>query len=70
VPRMWRRPLNTYDVSMRSKPGMYEQYNGIVTVQAENDEQAIEAALLKLKNGVFPDRNREMWKVESVTRRM
>lgn len=55
---------------MRSKPGFYEQYNGTVTVQAENDEQAVDAALRKLKNGVFPDRNREMWVVESVTRRM
>ncbi len=61
--------MNTYEVAMRSKPGPVEQYNGIVTVQAENDDEAIEAAFRKLKNGAFPDRNRGMWTVDSVTRR-
>ena len=61
--------MNIYKVAMHSKPGFYEQYDGTVTVNAENDEQAIEAAFRKLKAGAFPDRNRSMWRVESVTRK-
>ena len=60
--------MNKYKVSMRSKPGMYEQYSGDVEVMAEDEDAAVEAAFRKLKNGNFPDRNRSMWTVESVTR--
>jgi len=61
--------MHTYEVAMRSKPGPVEQYNGIVTVFAESEEDAIEAAYRKLKRGAFPDRNRGMWTVDAVTRR-
>ena len=57
-----------YNVYMRSVPGFYEQYSGKVTVNAENDTDAIEAAYWKLKNGAFRDRSRSMWKVERVER--
>ncbi len=60
--------MGKYKVSMRSKPGMYEQYSGDVEVTAEDDNAAVEAAFRKLKAGTFPDRNRDMWTVESVTR--
>ncbi len=60
--------MNKYKVSMRSKPGMYEQYSGDVEVMAEDEDAAVEAAFRKLKNGNFPDRNRSMWAIESVTR--
>lgn len=60
--------MNKYKVSMRSKPGMYEQYSGDVEVMAENDDAAVEAAFTKLKRDTFPDRNRSMWTVEKVSR--
>jgi len=60
--------MSKYKVSMRSKPGMYEQYSGDVEVTANDDDAAVEAAFRKLKAGTFPDRNRSMWTVESVTR--
>jgi hypothetical protein len=60
--------MNKYKVSMRSKPGMYEQYSGDVEVMAENDDAAVEAAFAKLKRDTFPDRNRGMWTVEEVSR--
>lgn len=60
--------MNKYNVAMRSKPGMYEQYDGTVAVVAENEDKAVDAAFRKLKQGAFPDRGRSMWKVISVTR--
>ena len=57
-----------YNVWMRSIPGMYAQYDGKVEVSAENETEAIDNAFLKLKRGVFPDRNRSMWKVDRVER--
>ncbi len=60
--------LNKYKVYIRSKPGMYEQYSMCVRVDAYNDEDAIDQALLKLKRGAFPDRTRDMWRVEKVER--
>lgn len=49
---------------------MYAQYDGKVTVYADNDEDAIDMALLKLKRGAFPDRSRDMWIVEKVERQV
>lgn len=57
-----------YEVWLKSIPGFYAQYDGKVTVYAPNDNDAIEKAFAKLKNGAFPDRNRSMWKVEKVVR--
>jgi hypothetical protein len=61
--------MNRYDVWMRSTPGFYEQYNGKVSVVAEDDTAAIEAAFRELKRTTFKDRNRSMWKVEKVERK-
>ncbi len=47
---------------------MYEQYSGTVEVTAENEDDAVDAAFRKLKAGAFPDRNKDMWKLEEVTR--
>jgi hypothetical protein len=47
-------------------PGFYEQYDGKVDVWAEDDEQAKERAFAELKRGVFPERSRDMWKVERI----
>lgn len=60
--------MNKYKVKLTSKPGMYDQYSGTIEVAAENDDKAIDAAFRKLKHGAFPDRNRSMWQVISVTR--
>lgn len=60
--------MKKYKVELRSKPGMYEQYEGTVEVSAADDTHAIEMAFRKLKRGAFPDRSRSMWKVISVTR--
>lgn len=57
-----------YVVHLKSVPGMYAQYNGKIRVMAKDDEDAVEEALMKLKRGAFPDRNRDMWRVESVER--
>jgi len=58
--------MKDYRVWVRSVPGMYEQYDGYVDVWAENDGDAIEKAFRKLKRESFPDRGRDMWRVEKV----
>ena len=58
--------MKQYKVWLRSIPGMYEQYDGYVKVWAEWEEQAKEKALDKLKRESFPDRTRDMWKIEKV----
>ena len=55
-----------YIVWMRSKPGMYEQYNGKVEVWAKNEKEAIENAHAKLRRGAFPDRNSGMWNIDKI----
>ena len=35
-------------------------------VQAPSEKEAIEKAFYKLKNGAFPDRTRDMWRVDNV----
>lgn len=60
--------MNKYKVFIRSRPGFYEQYSGTVEVVAEDDDAAVDAAFRKLKAGSFPDRNKDMWKVEQVDR--
>lgn len=60
--------MNEYNVWMRSTPGFYAQYDGKVTVRADNDEDAIEEAFRELKRTAFPDRSRSMWRVEKVER--
>lgn len=62
--------MKKYNVWIRSKPGFYAQYDGKVTVFADNDDEAIEKALLKLKRGAFQDRDNSMWLVERVERVM
>jgi hypothetical protein len=58
--------LSRFRVWIRSVPGFYEQYDGKVDVWAEDDEQAKERAFAELKRGVFPERSRDMWKVERI----
>jgi 1,2-phenylacetyl-CoA epoxidase PaaB subunit len=60
--------MQRYKVHMRSKPGMYEQYNGFVPVYADNEDEAIEAAHRNLRRNAFPDRGPSMWIVEKVER--
>jgi hypothetical protein len=54
---------------MHTRPGMYAQYSGHVDVLAENDEDARELALDKLKRTSFPDYSRDMWKIDRVETR-
>jgi hypothetical protein len=61
--------FNRYSVELRSVPGFYEQYSPTVDVWAEDDTQAIEQAFKELQRGAFPDRDRSMWRVLSVTRK-
>ena len=58
--------MNKYNVWLRSKPGMYEQYNGKVMVYAEHEEEAVDRAFRKLKRTTFPHRPRGMWRVDKV----
>lgn len=60
--------LNPYKVFLRSKPGMYAQYDGFVPVLAANDDDAVDKAFSKLRRTSFPDRNRSMWTVDRVER--
>jgi hypothetical protein len=34
---------------MRSKPGMYEQYNGFVPVYADNEDEAIQVGAMAVR---------------------
>ena len=65
---MEEQKLNKYSVWLRSRPGFYERYDGKVDVWAENDDDAIERAFRELKRGAFPDRSRDMWRVDRVER--
>lgn len=60
--------MNTYHVWLRSRPGFYEQYDGKVIVRASNEDEAVDVAFTKLQQGAFPERRRDMWKVERVER--
>lgn len=60
--------MNGYYVWMRSTPGFYQQYDGRVKVYADNDNDAIEQAFIKLTCGIWKDRSRNMWKVDKVER--
>jgi len=60
--------MKKYNVWIKSVPGFSAQYDGKVTVFADDDDEAIELAFRKLKNGAFPERSRSMWKVEKVER--
>lgn len=60
--------MKKFKVFLRSRPGMYAQYDGAVTVFADDEDEAVDRALDKLKRGSFPDRDRSMWKVEKVER--
>ncbi len=57
-----------YKVWLSSRPGMYAQYDGAVNVRAQNDAEAIDEAFRVLKRTSFPDRTRDMWRVERVER--
>ena len=58
--------LRKYKVSLHSKPGMGEHYKGDVSVEAEHEVDAIDAALTKLKRTSFPDRPSSSWVVDAV----
>ncbi len=60
--------MKKYRVWLRSVPGFCAQYNGKVDVYADNAEEAVELALLKLKRGTFSDRDNSMWEVDKVER--
>ena len=59
--------MNAYKVWLRSKPGMWERYDGYVSVRAHNDEHAIGLAFTKIQRD-FPDRGRGAWELEKVER--
>jgi hypothetical protein len=61
--------MNKYRVEMHSAPGMWATYDGYVDVIAEDDEDAIERALNRLKRASFPDRPKSGWVIDSVTRK-
>lgn len=57
--------MKKYRIWIKSKPGMYEQYNGKVDVHAFFEEEAIKKAFLKLKF-TFPDRPNSLWVTEKI----
>jgi hypothetical protein len=60
--------MKRYNVWLRSRPGFYAQYDGKVTVWADDEDDAVEMAMHKLKTGAFSDRDNSMWIVEKVER--
>jgi len=64
--------VREFDVWMQSVPGPMSQYSGKVTVWAEDETDAVQRALQKLKSTSFPDRDASCWrtnKVEATGRR-
>lgn len=57
-----------YTIHIRSVPGMYAQYAGVVKVDAPTEDQAVRQALDRLKKKSFPDRNDSMWRVTKIER--
>jgi hypothetical protein len=55
-----------FRVSIASKSGFYAQYSGDVEVFARSSSEAQEKAFEKLRKGAFPDRSRDMWKVNGI----
>ena len=54
-------------VWLRSKPGMYAQYDGYVDTWVDEDadrDDIFYAACSELKRKSFPDRNAGMWTME------
>lgn len=49
-----------YTVYYESKPGMWELYSGTKTVEADNEEDAIEKAYRIIRKTFF-DRSRSGW---------
>ena len=49
-----------YTVYYESKPGMWELYSGTKTVEADNEEDAIEKAYRLIRKTFF-DRSRSGW---------
>ena len=47
--------MTQYRVYLRTRAGMYTQYDGYVDVVAEDEEQAADRAIDKLKRTSFPD---------------
>lgn len=58
--------MTQYRAYLRTKSGMYAQYDGYVDVVAEDRDQAQEKAIDKLRRTSFPDYSRSMWKIERV----
>jgi hypothetical protein len=56
----------SYRVWIRSVPGFYAQHDGYVDVVAHDVEDAVRKALDKLRRTSFPDRTRDMWRIEKV----
>ncbi len=57
-----------YRVTMHSKPGMWAGYDGHVDVFADEDDEAVDKALNKLKRTSFPDRGRSDWIIDDIAR--
>lgn len=60
--------MNRFRVFLRSTPGFMAQYSGYVDVWADDETDAIDLALIKLKRGSFPERSRSCWRVDKVER--
>lgn len=57
--------MPTHRVHLKSVPGPYEQYQGVVEVSASvgsSDDELFDLAVTKLRRTSFPDRSKEMWK--------
>ena len=58
-----------WKVELKSVAGMYEQYETVVKLWANENstrEELFNLACNKLKNGAFFDRNKSMWQIVSI----
>lgn len=63
------RTSNQYRVYVRSKPGMYAQYDGYVDVWVREDQDIFDQAVRELRRTSFPDRSRDMWRLDRIEAR-
>ncbi len=54
-----------YEITIRSRPGFYEQYEKTLRIFADDEAQAEDRAYREMRLD-FPDRGRSMWKTVSI----
>ncbi|HHZ56464.1 TPA: hypothetical protein HH292_18735 [Xanthomonas vasicola pv. zeae] len=66
---MQEQPTQRYRCHMRTRSGMFAQYDGYVDVYSASDDrdELHRAAVAELRRTSFPDYSAAMWQLDSVT---